>query len=372
MSSPTYIIGHKNPDADAICSAVAYAAFKQQIGEQNCIAARCGNSNARIDAIFERFNVSLPRFIGDLTPRVQDIMVTDVHKITKDATCAEALKIIDDYDVHSLPVVDHENRFEGFLSIFHLGESFIPNTRNVRRMRHVHSSINAIIGALNAHALHTVDAEHVQDLYVRIGVMEANSLDRVAAKENIALDQSIIISGDRRDLQQKAIELGVRLLVLTGGAQPDAAILQAAKARPLSIIVSPYDSGTTSWIIRSAASVEGFIDKEDVITFSPKENLQNVRRQIAYSQAPLFIVVDEEDRLIGVFSKSDILRPIRTNVILVDHNELSQSVTGADEFNILEIIFEVSKISYCFFYIKLGGLLISPGLNLNHLPHLIF
>ena len=337
MSSPTYIIGHKNPDADAICSAIAYTALKHANGHKSCIAVRCGNSNPRIDAILGRFDIPLPPFIGDLTPRVQDIMVTDVHKVTPDATCAEALKIIDDHDVHCLPVVKHDNRIKGFLSIFHLGESFIPNLRNVRRMRHVRSSIIAITEALNGQSPHTVDIESVQDFYVHIGTMEAASLGKILDEENIAPSQSIIVTGDRRDLQKKAIELGVRLVVLTGATEPDASIVQAAKESPTSLIISPHNSGTTSWIIRSATSVESFIEKNRA-TFSPKETLQHVRKTIAYRQDPLFMVVDEEERLMGVFSKSDILKPLHTNIILVDHNELSQAVTGASEVNILEIV----------------------------------
>ena len=136
MPDPIYILGHKNPDADAICSALAYEAYKHAIGETEYIAARCGNSNARIDAILEHFNVPLPRFIGDVTPRVENIMQSEVRSLSKDSTCAEALELIDKYDVRALPVVDDNGHLEGLISIFQLGEFFIPKpSEPIKRRR---------------------------------------------------------------------------------------------------------------------------------------------------------------------------------------------------------------------------------------------
>ena len=106
----TYVIGHRNPDADAICSAIAYAAFKEARGETGHVAARCGNSNARIDAILARFHQPLPFYVSDVTPRVRDLMVTDVISIPQDATCAEALELIEGHDIRVLPVLDPDRR----------------------------------------------------------------------------------------------------------------------------------------------------------------------------------------------------------------------------------------------------------------------
>jgi len=94
-TTPTYIIGHRNPDADAICSAIAYAAFKEAKGISGFVAARCGNSNARIDTILHRFKQPLPIYISDVTPRVRDLMISDVVAVCANATCAEALELID-------------------------------------------------------------------------------------------------------------------------------------------------------------------------------------------------------------------------------------------------------------------------------------
>ena len=121
MPEPIYIFGHKNPDADAICSALAYEAYIHAIGQTEYVAARCGNSNARIDAVLDLFQTPLPRFIGDVTPRVSNIMQTQARTVTRQSTCAEALELIDKYDVRALPVVDDDVNIKGLVSIFQIG-----------------------------------------------------------------------------------------------------------------------------------------------------------------------------------------------------------------------------------------------------------
>lgn len=337
MPSTTYIIGHKNPDADSICSAIAYADLKKALGEKNHIAARCGNSNARIDAILNRFGVPLPYFLGDVSPRVRDIMKTDAVKVANESTCAQALEAIDEYDVRAMPVVDSKNRVQGLISIFNLGEFFIPKPKEPRRMRHVHTNITNIINSLDAKVLYSREPNQIEDLYVRIGAMDIRAFGTFTANENTRPEESIIVVGDRYDIQQKSIQLGVRLLVITGGLALDEDVVALAKERGVSVIVSPYDSATTSWIIRTATQLAPLVERR-VIRFSPDEKLNLVRRKVANNVSPIYCVVDESDRLVGIFSKTDLLRPPNLKVILVDHNELSQAVNGVKEVDIVEIV----------------------------------
>lgn len=337
MPSPTYIIGHKNPDADAICSAIAYAAFKDASGEPGYIAARCGNSNARIDAILGKFNTPLPLFIGDVIPRVEDIMHTDVRKTKIDETCAAALELIDRYDIRSLPVVDVDDKVAGIVSIFDLGEFFIPKPNEPRKMRHVYTCIDNIVDALEATVVNLHDSSRIEDLYVRIGAMDFRSFGRFTHTEDIKPEQSIIVVGDRYDIQQRSIQSGVRLLVITGGLEVEDDVKQMAEEKNTCLIISRFDSATTSWIIRTATRLEPLVEK-DVVTFSREEKLNSARRRIAKSNSPIYCVVNEENRLEGVFTKTDLLKPIETRLVLVDHNELGQAVNGAGEVNIVEIV----------------------------------
>lgn len=337
MPDPIYILGHKNPDADAICSAIAYESYKHLKGETHYVAARCGNSNARIDAILSRFKVPLPRFMGDVTPRIADIMTQNPLMVNRCSTCAEALEIIDEHDVRALPVVSKEGTLEGTISIFQLGESFIPKPRAPKDMRRVHTSIQAIIRSLNATVLNEINSDALEELYVRVGAMDIRSFGRHHHDEGTSAQQSIIIVGDRWDIQERCLQLGVRLVVITGGLKVDDDVIERAKKQNVSLIVSPYDSASTSWIIRSATHIDRLITSE-VKCFTPEDRVSSVKGRIANSNDPLYMVVNEHRQVLGVFSKSDILRPSTTRIALVDHNEISQAVNGASEVHITEII----------------------------------
>ncbi len=337
MESHTYIIGHRNPDADAICSALGYAAFKKAIGDDGCIAARCGNTNARVDAILKRFNVPLPRFIGDVTPRVGDIMIQDVKKIRFDATCAEAMEIIDEYDIRGLPVVDEDNRLQGLLTVFDLGNFFIPKRKQPRKMRFVRARISDIVRALDGELIHGVRTDAVEELSVRVGAMDLKSFGRYYTSDEDIARTSIIIVGDRYDIQHRSIQLGVRALVITGGLPIEDDVLNMAHERGVTVISSPHDSATTSLLIRSSTRVDEMAQK-DIIHFRPEEKLSRVRASVLRANSPVFMVVDNDERLVGVFSKSELVKPVKTKLILVDHNELTQAVPGASEVTVTEIV----------------------------------
>ena len=292
MSDPIFILGNKNPDADAICSAIAYEAYKHAVGETEYTAARCGNSNARIDAILERFNLPLPQFIGDVTPRVENIMHSKVRSVTKDSTCAEALELIDKYDVRALPVVDEAGHLEGLISIFQLGEFFIPKPSEPRKMRRVHTSISAIIRSLNATVLHEHDSKEVEELFVRVGAMDIRSFGNNNKEKGTDANTSVIVVGDRWDIQERCLQLGVRLLVITGGLDVDEDMIDRAKERNVSLIVSPYDSATTSWIIRTATHIDSLIDT-DVKCFTAEDRIESVKRRIANVNDPLYMVTND-------------------------------------------------------------------------------
>jgi manganese-dependent inorganic pyrophosphatase len=337
MNLVTHVIGHRNPDADAICSAIGYAAFKKAVGEEGCVAARCGNLNERVSAILARFGLPAPVFLGDVAPRVRDVMTPRPHTVSPRHTCAEALELIDRHDVNVLPVVDENALLLGMISVFDLGGHFIPKPGDQKEMRHVHASIADIARSLKAEVLHAADEDRLEDLYVRVGAMDIQSFSRVTQDEAIPAGQSIIVVGDRYDIQFKSVSAGVRLLVITGRLRPEPEIVQMAREKGVCLVVSPYDSATSSWIIRTASRVERLYCPQ-VMRLGPDERLGEVRRRIAANPSQAFMVCDEAGKLVGILTKSDLLKPPATRLILVDHNELTQAVPGADLVPIVEII----------------------------------
>jgi manganese-dependent inorganic pyrophosphatase len=333
----TYIVGHRNPDADSICAAIAYAALKEARGEHGCVAARCGNSNARIDTILRRFNTPLPLYLSDVTPRVRDIMVRDVISAPLTATCAEALALIDEHDVRVLPVTDAARRVLGTLSIFQLGGHFMPRVREPREMRKVETSLAHITRALRARVLHVTEPDRPETLYVRVGAMDIRSFGKLSETDGLPEARTLIIVGDRWDIQQRSIQLGVRAVVITGDLPVDEDVIAQARQAGVSFIVSPYDSATTAWVIRTASTIDRLIDRR-FSPVGPDVPLAEFRRRVATSAAAAHVVVNDEGLLQGIVTKTDVLKPVKTRLVLVDHNEIAQAVPGAHEVTITEVI----------------------------------
>ncbi len=333
----TYIIGHKNPDADAICSAIAYAAFKKQRGESGFIAARCGNSNARIDTILRRFNQPLPYYLTDVSPRVRDHMVSDIVSVDDNATCAEALEMIDRHGISVLPITTKNRKLQGTVSLAGMGSFFVPHINEPRHMRQVHTSLDRIARSLQANILHTVEPSRLEKLHVRIGAMAVGTFWKISEREAIPPSQSIIIVGDRRDVQLRAIEIGIRALIISGDLPVEDDVLALAREREVSVLISPHDTATTAWVVRTASTLDRVIDR-NFSTIDADTTIAKARRRFGPSSSHALMVIDDDGMLQGILTKSDLLKPSQTRLILVDHNEVTQAVNGADQVIISEII----------------------------------
>src|SRR6187402_1367958 len=161
--SELLVIGHRNPDTDAICSAIGYAEFKRRTGAPHAEAARCGDTNDRIDFVLETFGVPPPRFVADVSPKVRDVMQTQVLSVTPDATAAEALGLMDDHDLRILPVLDQERKCRGLLSLFKLSKFLFPAAHRTQDSRRVLSSLENLARTLGGQLLHAHEEHREED-----------------------------------------------------------------------------------------------------------------------------------------------------------------------------------------------------------------
>ena len=337
MQEITYIIGHKNPDVDSICSALAYEKYKELIGEKGFCAARCGNSNTRIDRVLEKFNVHLPKFVGDVRLRTGDVMKTDIIKMNADASCFSVMGAIDKHDLRSIPLIDENNKLLGEVSVFDLGEFFIPHPKSAKEVRRVTATLNDIVKTLNATTHCIFEAEKPEDMYVRIGAMEVSTFGSFIHKEQLRPEQNLIVVGDRFDIQIKAVQMGVRAIIITGGYDIDDAVLEMARAKKVSVLSCPYDSATTALLVRMATRALPLMRKDLTILRSDYPLSKVSSKAKAYFGRTIY-VCDENEKLQGLFSNTDLINLPKQKLVLVDHNELSQAVRGAEEADIIEII----------------------------------
>jgi manganese-dependent inorganic pyrophosphatase len=166
--------------------------------------------------------------------------------------------------------------------------------------------------------------------------MDIRSFWSISEREKIPASQSIIIVGDRRDVQRRSIELGIRALVITSNLDMDEETIALARAKGVSVIMSPYDSATTAWVVRTASTIERVI-QQDFLTVDPDVRIADVRKKFSVTNHTV-LVTSDVGALIGILTKSDIFKPVQTRLVLVDHNELTQAVPGAEEVTIAEII----------------------------------
>src|SRR5258707_8353794 len=165
------VIGHRHPDADSICAAIGYAEFKRRTGSPHAEAARCGDTNDRIDFVLNTFGVPAPRFVADVSPKVRDVMQTHVVSVTPEATAAEALGLMDDHDIRILPVLDGERKCRGLLSLFKLSKFLFPASHKAMESRRVLSSLDNLAKTLGGKLLFANESAREEELILMIGAM---------------------------------------------------------------------------------------------------------------------------------------------------------------------------------------------------------
>ena len=330
-----FVIGHRNPDTDSICSAIVYAEFKRQTGLPGAVAARCGDTNERIDFVLRSFEMPAPRFIADISPKIRDVMQTNVVSVSPQTTVAEALGIMDERNIRVLPVLREDQTCKGLISVYKMSKMLFPTPNRPFDSRRVLASVRNLAATLNGSLVHGVKPDDEENLILMVGAMNVDSFgERLATYKN---EKIVVVVGDRLEIQKLSIERGVRVLVITGGLPVQPEILEAARANEVSLIVSPHDSATTALLSRSSITVDHVLH-EEYLSFREDESLGDARKTAAASGFQAFPVFAQDGRTVGILTKSDLLRPFKRELILVDHNELSQAVPGVDQVEILEVV----------------------------------
>ena len=331
-------MGHKNPDTDAICSALAYADLLRQTRIPDAVAACCGPPNARTEWVLQLAEVVRPRLMSDVNLRAGDICRREVSTAKGSDSVIEAYREMAAHNYRSLPVINGEGILTGMLSLQDLLALLIPESEKGDFARQVTTSTGNVARILEADVVHlSGNSEDEQDFLMMVaGSSEPVMQERIS---RLPKEQLLIITGDRVGVQLHAVEAGVRCLVITSGFRPSEAIIHAAGKNGTSILVTDRDTASTNQLIRGARSIQSAVSTE-FLSFSPETKLQAIKEKLKSNRDQvLFPVCDTEtNRLIGVFSRADLVNPERPRLILVDHNEFSQAVTGADEADIIEVL----------------------------------
>ncbi|QDV41713.1 Cobalt-dependent inorganic pyrophosphatase [Stieleria neptunia] len=331
---PLFVFGHRNPDTDAICAAIAYADFLRRTTRPDAIAASCGPPNQRTEYALKIAKLSAPRIMMDVHALVEDVCQTDVTLAHRDEVFYDVYRRMDERGLRSIPVVEPDGKLSGIVSLLDILELVLNSGVDPLKARQVRTNLSKIASVLGGTFLHAVNPDVDEDLIVSVGAMSAGGFtDHI---KQFPAEKLLVVSGDRPTVQLPALELGVRALIVTGGYQLSDGLMQLAKARGITVLVSPFDTATTTMRIKSAQLI-GDVVEEEFVSLPARMPVTEAREKIFRSPQAVFPVL-EDGQLVGVLSKSDLVNPPKTELVLVDHNELGQAVPGADEARIIEVL----------------------------------
>lgn len=333
---PVYVIGHQNPDTDAICSAIGCAELLRLTQRYpDAVAACCGGLNPRTKWVLERAGLEPPHLIMDLRPTAETICRADVIDALETETFLDVYQRMIRADIRTIPVVDQRNRVTGLADIQDLLKLLLHNVEDKAEARRVRATLANMARTLDGHIECGVNLDVEEDFILTVSASsEETVLERLS---EYPPEQLVMVVGDRPNVFRMALEAKIRAIVLTRDAHLPPDLLELAKSQGCTVLSCAHDTASTTQLIRCSRRIADAVDR-NFKAFGAKTPIATIRKEIQNLPQALFPVVREDNgELIGVFSKTDLLDPPRQRLVLVDHNELSQAVPGAAEANILEV-----------------------------------
>ncbi len=340
---PFYVIGHKNPDTDAICSAIGYAALLRLTGEErDAVAARCGEISQRTKWVLERAGLEPPVLVTDIRTNAGMICHRKVIKVAPSDTFLTAYRRMLAAEIRCVPVEDENGELCGILRYFDLLRLLLPADTEGLSVRTVHASLSHLAATLQAESLSVEGSlpECEEDLILLVGASSQETVEGrlKRAKSDGNVGQFLVICGDRPIVQRAAIDFGARALLVTGGIQVSQEIRDYATARGVYLLSCAQDTASASTLIRCSRTVRHVMER-NFETVCHSESVSKLRKLLASSEQDLFPVIDHgAGKMLGVISKSDLVDPPRIRLALVDHNEYAQAINGVEEAEVVEVI----------------------------------
>lgn len=325
-----YVVGHKNPDTDSICSAIAYARLKSRITSEVYTPRRAGQLNEETQYVLDRFGMKMPALLSDLRIQVKDVDLRKVETLDGSVSIKTAWARMKELNIKTLPVT-REGKLEGLITIGDIATSYMDvyDSTILSKARTQYRNIATTIGGSvvlgNDHS------------YLQKGKVGIAASSRDLMSDFIEADDLVIL-GNRSEAQQYAIDLNVACMVVCQGAEIPDDILEQARKKEIIIISTPHDTFTVARQINQSIPVRCFMTKENLATFRMRDYVDDVKDVMAYKRFRDFPIVDSKGNFLGFISRRRLLNCRKKQVILVDHNEKNQAVGGIEEADVLEII----------------------------------
>ena len=323
-----YITGHQNPDTDSIASAIAYAYLKKQLGV-SAAACRLGNLNSETEYLLNRFGFETPMLLKDARITLADLVIDEPYAITPYTTVREAIQLMEKYNRPSFAVLNEDHTLAGYVSKSDLANMGLGDTAaEIELLKN--TSVDEIARAIDGTIIYTDEDYHYDG---RTSIVALNQY-KVA---NYSVENRIVIVGNDADAQKELIQKGAGMLIVVWSDSIDESVRELARKYHCPLIISGHGAMNTSRYLFLAPPVR-LIMTQEVVSFKDSEFVEDVRAKMLKTRYRSYPVLDEKERLIGYVSRFHILHENNKKIILVDHNEFSQSVKNIDKAQILEVV----------------------------------
>lgn len=324
------IVGHKNPDTDSICSAIAYAELKKKLTGNDYIPKRAGQLNAETQYVLDRFQMTPPEYIADVRTQVKDIEIRETPGVNKLISLKKAWSLMKDKNVVTLPITE-QDKLIGIITIADIATSYMEVYDN-RILAQAQTPFKNILETLEATMLIGDENAIVSQGKVLIAAANPDLM------EDYIEEHDLVILGNRYESQLCAIEMKASCIVVCEGAKVSTTIRKLAQERGCTILSTPHDTYTVARLINQSMPINHFMIRDNVTTFRTDDFVDEIKTVMAKKKNRDFPILDHKGIYRGMISRRNLLNMERKQIILVDHNEKDQAVDGIEDAEILEII----------------------------------
>ncbi|MDR0424451.1 MAG: putative manganese-dependent inorganic diphosphatase [Clostridiales Family XIII bacterium] len=327
-----FIVGHKNPDTDSICSSIAYAALKNKIDPgRHYVAKRAGRVSRETQFVLDYFSAGAPEYIDDVGTQIKDINIRRIKGVPGGITLKKAWEAIKANNIVTLPVTSTDGKLEGLITVKDIVKTYM-DVNDARILSDARTSYNNIIEALDGELLLGNGNECIERGKILVAAANPDVL------ETFMEPGDIIITSNRYESQLCAIELNAGCIIATTGAKVADTILNFAREHSCVVISSPHDTYTTAKLMNQSVPVSYVMKRDGLVTFKSDDYIVDIKETMSKLRHRDFPVLDRHGDYYGMISRRFLLNAAKKKVILVDHNEKSQSVDGIEDAEIIEII----------------------------------
>ena len=325
------VIGHRNPDTDSICSAIAYAELKNKTSDLVCEPRRAGKMNQETEFVLKKFGVRPPRMCTDVNPKIRDVDYREMPGIPGSTSLRKAWEIMRDQQIDTLPVTNADNELEGVITVKDIATANMDvfDTGILAKSR---TSFRNILETLDGTMAVGSEDDVCTTGHIRIGTATPEMLESTVEKGDI------VILTNRYESQLCAIEKEASLLILCNNAKVGRTIQRIADETGVAIMTTPVDTYAAGKLISQCAPISYYMTRSDIMKFTLVTPVADVTRVMAKVRHRYFPILDEDGKYCGMVSRRNIIALRKRRIILVDHNEATQAVEGFDQAEILEII----------------------------------